>query len=73
MSEKMSVSEALRIAKTHDTTMGFWRCVKETLEDALEREKDTGTYVCALCNKKTLIWGSDFTFEEAGLEGDGVV
>lgn len=30
-------------------------------------------YECFHCGERAVIWGSDFTFEEVGREGNGIV
>ena len=29
--------------------------------------------ICYVCGKKKVIWNSDFSFDECGYEGDGIV
>ena len=37
------------------------------------RHKQGGVYQCFHCGHYSVIWGADFTFDDYGLEGDGVV
>lgn len=32
-----------------------------------------GTYQCFHCGEDTVVWGADFSFEDYGLEGEGIV
>lgn len=33
----------------------------------------SGTYECFHCLRRTVVWQSDFDFEDCGLEGEGIV
>ena len=40
---------------------------------ATKEEKQCGTFECFHCLHRALIWQSDFTFEDYGYDGDGIV
>ena len=47
----------------------FWQ-IEQVLEEAI---KPKGTYQCFHCLSNSVVWQSDFSFEDYGLEGDGVI
>jgi hypothetical protein len=38
-----------------------------------EDENGSGTYQCFHCLQNTVVWDSDFSFEDMGYEGEGIV
>lgn len=34
---------------------------------------DRGSYECFHCGENSVIWDADFSFEDYGLEGDGII
>lgn len=41
--------------------------------EEIERLKSGGTYECFHCGSRSVIWGADFSFEDYGREGEGIV
>lgn len=47
----------------------FWQ-IEQVVEEAI---KPRGTYQCFHCLSNSVVWQSDFSFEDYGLEGEGVI
>ena len=41
--------------------------------DALEFFEPMGTFECFHCGHRSVVWGSDFSFEDYGLDGEGII
>lgn len=53
--------------------VGFDEAV-EVLQDYMDLDKKIcGTYECFHCGHRTVIWGNDFTLEDYGYDGEGIV
>lgn len=35
--------------------------------------QEANMYECFHCGERAVIWGADFTYEDYGLEGDGII
>lgn len=42
-------------------------------ENMENEEKETGFYECFNCLARAVIWDADFTFEDYGYEGEGLI
>ena len=42
-------------------------------EEEQETRKNTGTFECFHCGARAVVWDSDYSFEDVGLIGDGLV
>ncbi|MDT3386261.1 MAG: hypothetical protein LIR46_00615 [Bacteroidota bacterium] len=47
--------------------------VSDMVREAETRNKPRGTYQCFHCGSYSVVWGADFTFEDYGYEGEGIV
>lgn len=50
--------------------------VKRIFDEIVDRQpsvNDSGTYQCAHCLSYSVIWDSDFDFEDFGYEGEGII
>lgn len=47
--------------------------IADILQEALEERKPTGTFECFHCGQRQVVWGSDFSFSDFGLDGEGIV
>lgn len=47
----------------------LWQ-IEQVVEEAI---KPRGTYQCFHCLSNSVVWQSDFSFEDYGLEGEGVI
>lgn len=45
----------------------------EFLKDKLEKEQNKKETHCWFCREGKMIWGSDFSFEDFGIDGEGIV
>lgn len=44
-----------------------------TAIEALNESMPRGTYQCFHCGAYTVVWGADFSFEDYGYEGEGII
>ena len=49
------------------------KTLKEWINIIAEQTNPRGTYECFHCLSKSVIWDSDFDFEDFGYEGQGIV
>lgn len=47
--------------------------VSNIVREIDNRNIPRGTFQCFHCGEYTVVWGNDFTFEDYGYEGDGIV
>ena len=52
----------------------FENLTQEELCDLMcGQEEDKNMYECFHCGQRTVVWQSDFSFDEIGYEGEGIV
>ena len=47
--------------------------MNENAQDTKQEEKDCGMFECFHCLHRSVIWQCDYTFEDFGYEGEGLV
>lgn len=55
------------------TFSGYAKKSSECPFEPYQAAWDSGTFECMNCGERAVVWQSDFTFEDYGLEGEGVV
>lgn len=66
--------EALKRLRSDEKILGMGReTFRTTMREAVKWLKPAGTFECFHCGERTLIWGGDHTFEDYGIEGEGIV
>ena len=72
--DAISVIEQMgTIIKSQESDLTETLEVLAKCEKEIERPKQGGTYECFHCGSRSVIWGADFSFEDYGREGEGIV
>ena len=56
-----------------EDTCPLWSIEQVCEKSIITSDKPRGTYQCFHCGCNTVSWCSDFSFEDYGLEGEGVI
>jgi DNA-directed RNA polymerase subunit RPC12/RpoP len=70
----MTREEAIELLQ--ETKSWHLKAVCEALDmaiEALQAQEPRGVYQCFHCGSQSVVWQSDFSFEDYGLDGEGII